>query len=106
MGSAYSGWKAWPREVMEQLEQRWPLGTSARTCYGRALWLGNRRGDVARLRWDQRGIVALLQTCRRVSTKCFSCRTCWAGSTGFDPHALIDCDQDSISRNWRGRSSL
>ena len=29
---AYTGWKAWPREAMEQFEQRWPLGTSARTC--------------------------------------------------------------------------
>ena len=33
---------------------RWQLGTAARTCYGLALWLGNRRGDVAGLRWDQR----------------------------------------------------
>ena len=51
---AYKGWKAWPPEAMEQFERRWPLGTSARTCYGLALWLGNRRGDVAGLRWDQR----------------------------------------------------
>jgi hypothetical protein len=51
---AYTGWKAWPREAMRQFEQRWPLGTAARTCYGLALWLGNRRGDVAGLRWDQR----------------------------------------------------
>ncbi|NGO54300.1 tyrosine-type recombinase/integrase [Allomesorhizobium camelthorni] len=51
---AYTGWKAWPREAMQQFEQRWPLGTAARTCYGLALWLGNRRGDVAGLRWDQR----------------------------------------------------
>ncbi|RWG87391.1 MAG: hypothetical protein EOQ69_04145 [Mesorhizobium sp.] len=39
---------------MAQFENRWPLGTAARTCYGLALWLGNRRGDVAGLRWDQR----------------------------------------------------
>lgn len=51
---AYSGWKAWPHEAMEKFEKRWPLGTAARTCYGLALWLGNRRGDVAGLRWDQR----------------------------------------------------
>jgi integrase len=51
---AYKGWKAWSPEAMEQFERRWPLGTSARTCYGLALWLGNRRGDVAGLRWDQR----------------------------------------------------
>lgn len=51
---AYTGWKAWPRQAMEQFERQWPVGTSARTCYGLALWLGNRRGDVAGLRWDQR----------------------------------------------------
>lgn len=51
---AYTGWKAWPHEAMQKFEQRWPLGTAARTCYGLALWLGNRRGDVADLRWDQR----------------------------------------------------
>ncbi|WP_246677201.1 tyrosine-type recombinase/integrase [Mesorhizobium sp. B3-1-8] len=51
---AYTGWKAWPSEAMQKFEQRWPLGTAARTCYGLALWLGNRRGDVADLRWDQR----------------------------------------------------
>ncbi|TIV53940.1 MAG: integrase, partial [Mesorhizobium sp.] len=39
---------------MAQFEKRWPPGTAARTCYGLALWLGNRRGDVAGLRWDQR----------------------------------------------------
>lgn len=39
---------------MAQFENRWSLGTAARTCYGLALWLGNRRGDVAGLRWDQR----------------------------------------------------
>ncbi len=51
---AYAGWKAWSREAMAQFENRWQLGTAARTCYGLALWLGNRRGDVAGLRWDQR----------------------------------------------------
>lgn len=51
---AYAGWKAWSREAMAQFEDRWLLGTAARTCYGLALWLGNRRGDVAGLRWDQR----------------------------------------------------
>lgn len=51
---AYTGWKAWPQEAMTKFEERWPLGSAARTCYGLALWLGNRRGDVAGLRWDQR----------------------------------------------------
>lgn len=29
---AYTGWKAWPSEAMQKFEQRWPLGTAARTC--------------------------------------------------------------------------
>ncbi|WP_224515646.1 site-specific integrase [Mesorhizobium sp. CA8] len=52
---AYAGWKAWSRDAMAQFENRWQLGIAACTCYGLALWLGNRRGDVAGLRWDQRG---------------------------------------------------
>ena len=51
---AYKGWKAWTPEAMEKFEARWAPGTAARTCYALALWLGNRRGDVAALRWDQR----------------------------------------------------
>jgi hypothetical protein len=39
---------------MAQFENRWQLGTAACTCYGLAFWLGNRRGDVAGLRLDQR----------------------------------------------------
>lgn len=46
------GWKAWTQEARKKFEARWPIGTAARTCYGLALWLGNRRGDVASLRWD------------------------------------------------------
>lgn len=48
----YAGWKAWPDTALEAFERRWPLGSSARTVYALALWLGNRRGDVAALRWD------------------------------------------------------
>lgn len=47
----YKGWKAWTPEAMKKFEDRWPIGSGARTCYGLALWLGNRRGDVASLRW-------------------------------------------------------
>src|SRR5690606_31564022 len=50
----YRGWKAWPPEAMKKFEERWPVGTAARTCYGLALWLGNRRGDVAALSWKDR----------------------------------------------------
>lgn len=31
---------------------RWRVGTPARTCYALARWLGNRRGDLCKLRWD------------------------------------------------------
>src|SRR5690606_9994831 len=48
----YRGWKAWTPEAMAKFEARWPIGSGARTCYGLALWLGNRRGDVAALRWS------------------------------------------------------
>jgi integrase len=47
------GHKAWPDHVMRQYEDYWPVGTPARTAYALALWLGNRRSDVATLRWDQ-----------------------------------------------------
>lgn len=48
------GWKAWTPEAMAKFEERWPVGSAARTCYGLALWLGNRRGDVAALSWSDR----------------------------------------------------
>lgn len=48
------GWKAWTDEAMQKYETRWPIGTTPRLVYSIALWLGNRRGDVATLRWDQR----------------------------------------------------
>ncbi len=50
----YVGWKAWTDEAMAKFENRWPIGTTPRLVYSLALWLGNRRGDVAGLRWDQR----------------------------------------------------
>lgn len=57
------GFRAWTHDELEKFEARWPVGTAARTAYALALWLGNRRSDVARLRWDQfdfrRGIVTL-----------------------------------------------
>jgi integrase len=48
----YKGWRAWTPEIMEKFEKRWPIGSAARTCYGLALWLGNRRGDIAALSWS------------------------------------------------------
>ncbi|RDL51835.1 Tyrosine recombinase XerD [Ensifer sp. M14] len=47
------GFKAWPREYRERFEAHHKVGTSARTAYALAMWLGNRRGDIANLRWDQ-----------------------------------------------------
>lgn len=45
----YKGWKAWPDHVREQFEKRWKIGTTPRLAYCLALWLGNRRGDIATL---------------------------------------------------------
>jgi integrase len=47
------GHKEWPRQVREQFEAFHPVGSAARTCYELGFWLGNRRSDVASLRWDQ-----------------------------------------------------
>ncbi|OOG73846.1 integrase [Sinorhizobium sp. A49] len=61
----YKGWRAWTDEERETFEARWPLGSTPRTAYGLALWLGNRRSDVARVKWDwfdfRRGIVTIKQ---------------------------------------------
>ncbi|TPM05391.1 site-specific integrase [Mesorhizobium sp. B2-3-11] len=43
---------AWPIAVREKFEARHPVGTAARTCYALGFWLGNRRGDVAALEWE------------------------------------------------------
>lgn len=48
----YKGWRAWTEAERETYEVYYPVGTTARTCYALALWLGNRRSDVATLRWD------------------------------------------------------
>jgi integrase len=50
-----NGHKAWPLEVREQFEGYWVPGTQARTAYALALWLGDRRSDVARVTWSQLG---------------------------------------------------
>ncbi|MDI7921095.1 tyrosine-type recombinase/integrase [Ferirhizobium litorale] len=48
----YTGWRAWTDQERAMFEDRWPLGSTPRTAYGLALWLGNRRSDIARLRWE------------------------------------------------------
>jgi integrase len=50
---AYKGWRAWTDEERALFEKRWPIGTAARTAYALALWLGNRRGDLATIKWSQ-----------------------------------------------------
>lgn len=61
----YTGWRAWTHDEREKFEEYYAIGTTPRTCYAIALWLGNRRSDVATLRWDQfdwkRGVVRLEQ---------------------------------------------
>ncbi|MQU72378.1 tyrosine-type recombinase/integrase [Sinorhizobium meliloti] len=61
----YTGWRAWTDAERALFEARWPLGTTPRTAYGLALWLGNRRSDVARVKWDwfdfRRGTVTIKQ---------------------------------------------
>lgn len=62
----YRGWRAWTDSEREKFEARWPIGTTPRTVYALALWLGNRRSDVARLRWDwfdfRKGTMTLITT--------------------------------------------
>ncbi|KQS76844.1 integrase [Rhizobium sp. Leaf384] len=47
----YTGWRAWTAQERADFESRWPLGSTPRTVYGLALWLGNRRSDLAKLEW-------------------------------------------------------
>lgn len=44
---------AWPIAIREKYEERHPIGSPARTCYALGFWLGNRRGDIADLEWDE-----------------------------------------------------
>ncbi|AFL52167.1 integrase [Sinorhizobium fredii] len=47
------GFLWWPPEVREKFKAHFPLGTRARTAFVLAYGLGNRRSDVATVRWDQ-----------------------------------------------------
>ena len=62
----YGGWRAWTDGERDKFEARWAIGTTPRTCYALALWLGNRRSDVARIEWSMfdfdRGVVNIQQT--------------------------------------------
>jgi len=43
--------RAWTTEELESFSRRWPLGTLERTGYSLSLFTGQRRADVAALRW-------------------------------------------------------
>lgn len=47
------GWRAWRPEELSAFMERWPAGSTPRTVFTIALWLGLRRGDTVKLRWDQ-----------------------------------------------------
>jgi len=56
------GHLAWPIELIEQYEQRWPVGTKQRLVFDVYLYIGLRRGDAARLgkQHIKNGIVHLM----------------------------------------------
>ncbi len=47
---AYGGWKAWPDEMLDRFEARWPIGSTPRLVYALALYFGHRRSDITRVR--------------------------------------------------------
>jgi integrase len=61
-GGDNDGHLAWPIELIEQYEKRWPLGTKQRLVFDIYLYVGLRRGDAARLgkQHIRRGIVHLM----------------------------------------------
>ncbi len=38
--------------MITKFRERHPVGSAARTCFELAMWLGNRRSDIARLTWE------------------------------------------------------
>lgn len=48
----YKGWKAWPNEMLDKFEKRWPVGSTPRLVYSLALYFGHRRSDVTQVRWS------------------------------------------------------
>ena len=45
----YKGWKAWPDEMLDRYEARWPIGSTPRLVYSLALYFGHRRSDITRI---------------------------------------------------------
>jgi len=46
----YKGWKAWPDEMLDRYEARWPIVSTPRLVYALALYFGHRRSDVTKVR--------------------------------------------------------
>jgi site-specific recombinase XerC len=46
----YKGWKAWPDEMLDKYEARWPIDSTPRLVYALALYFGHRRADITRVR--------------------------------------------------------
>jgi integrase len=45
------GHRAWTDDERAKFEKRYPLGTMQRTTYACALYTGQRRGDLVRIKW-------------------------------------------------------
>jgi integrase len=45
-------WRAWTDEELIAFEERWPLGSRERTGYALALYTGQRRADLVKLKWS------------------------------------------------------
>lgn len=57
------GHRAWTDDERAAFEKKWPLGSIARTVYALALYTGQRRGDIVRIRWADfdAGALTLIQ---------------------------------------------
>jgi enterobacteria phage integrase len=53
----------WTEDELKTFEKRWPIGTRERTAYSLALYTGQRRADVCRMKWTaiSGGRVAVVQ---------------------------------------------
>ena len=47
----YGGWRAWTAAERSAFEGHWPIGSTPRLAYALALYTGQRRADVANMRW-------------------------------------------------------
>lgn len=45
-------WKSWTDDELVKFEERWPLGTVQRTAFALALYTGQRRADLAVMKWS------------------------------------------------------